>query len=279
MAVIPLANQEDHHRFSIRRRCHLQIHPIALWLAGSPLVNRLQIKYTQPTIMTSTFAPHLDILPPPQRRLWDELGAVPSEFVLYGGTAVALHLGHRQSVDFDLFADRDIDPQKVYQSLAFLDGSTITQQEPNTLTCLLDRSGPVKVSFFGLPHIRRIREPVACPGNALKVASMIDLAATKALVVQQRAQAKDYMDIDALITAGITLPEALAAAKLVYGSAFSPTPTLKALSYFGDGDLETLIQDVRERLVRAVQAVDPLRLPSLNRIEGRHDRTDRGRSR
>jgi hypothetical protein len=50
--------------------------------------------------MTDRFAPRLDILPEPQQRLWPELAEIPAEFVLYGGTAVALHLGHRQSVDF-----------------------------------------------------------------------------------------------------------------------------------------------------------------------------------
>jgi len=43
------------------------------------------------------FKPRLDRLPPPQRRLWAELAALPPEFVLYGGTAIALHLGHRES--------------------------------------------------------------------------------------------------------------------------------------------------------------------------------------
>jgi hypothetical protein len=43
--------------------------------------------------MTDDFRPRLDILPPAQRRLWDELAAVPAEFVLYGGTAIALRLG------------------------------------------------------------------------------------------------------------------------------------------------------------------------------------------
>ncbi len=52
-----------------------------------------------------TFNPRLDILPLSQRRLWDELGELPEEFVLYGGTAIALHLGHRQSVDFDFFTN------------------------------------------------------------------------------------------------------------------------------------------------------------------------------
>jgi nucleotidyltransferase AbiEii toxin of type IV toxin-antitoxin system len=52
----------------------------------------------------------LEILPPAQRRLWDELGALPSEFVLYGGTAVALHRGHRASLDFDFFGWTAFDP-------------------------------------------------------------------------------------------------------------------------------------------------------------------------
>jgi hypothetical protein len=46
------------------------------------------------------FSPRTDILPAAQLRLWRELSAVPDEFVLYGGTAIALHLGHRTSVDF-----------------------------------------------------------------------------------------------------------------------------------------------------------------------------------
>lgn len=49
------------------------------------------------------FTPRLDILPPAQRSLWPHLAQVPGHFVLYGGTAIALHLGHRQSVDFDFF--------------------------------------------------------------------------------------------------------------------------------------------------------------------------------
>ena len=48
------------------------------------------------------FEPHLDILPEEQRICWSLLNGVSEEgFVLYGGTALALRLGHRQSVDFD----------------------------------------------------------------------------------------------------------------------------------------------------------------------------------
>lgn len=48
--------------------------------------------------------PRLDILPAQQRSLWPELAAVPRRFILYGGTAIALQLGHRVSIDFDFFA-------------------------------------------------------------------------------------------------------------------------------------------------------------------------------
>jgi Nucleotidyl transferase AbiEii toxin, Type IV TA system len=218
----------------------------------------------------------LDILPPAQRRLWDELRTLPPYFVLYGGTALALQLGHRQSEDFDFFADRKIDPDQLYRATPFLDGSQITRQEPDTLTCLLDRGGSVRVSFFGLPHLARIRAPLIAEGNGLKIASLLDIAGTKAAVVQQRAQAKDYVDIDALITqGGIDLPMHLAAAQAIYGSRFAPTPTLKALTYFGDGDLPTLANDIKHRLAQAAAAADPLRLPALARKPARR-RKDRG---
>jgi hypothetical protein len=214
--------------------------------------------------MAKTFRPRLDVLPPAQRRLWDELGPLPGHFVLYGGTALALHLGHRQSEDFDFFAARDINPDQTYRAVPFLAGAQVIQQEPNTLTCLVERNGPVKVSFFGVPHLARIRAPLIAQDGGVRVASLVDIAGTKAAVVQQRAQAKDYVDIDALISlAGVDLATQLAAARAVYGSHFAPTPTLKALTYFGDGDLPTLDEDIRRRLVQAATSVNPSQLPTL----------------
>jgi len=84
--------------------------------------------------MTADFQPNLSILAAPQRRLWDELETVPSEFVLYGGTALALHLGHRQSVDFDFFGNRLFDPARLAATIPFLTRATTTQQGPNTLS-------------------------------------------------------------------------------------------------------------------------------------------------
>jgi len=64
----------------------------------------------------------------------------------------------------------------------------------------------------------------------LRIAGLLDLAGTKAAVVQKRAEARDYIDIDALIHCGnIGLPYALSAAKWIYGSQFNPELTLKSL--------------------------------------------------
>jgi hypothetical protein len=213
-----------------------------------------------------TFSPHLGILPASQRLLWEDLHEVPPYFVLYGGTAIALHIGHRDSIDFDFFAFRPFDTMVLYNEIPFLAGSQIIQQAKNTLTCRVDRAGSVKISFFGLPQIHAI-EPPHIAENGLKIASLIDLAGMKAAVVQQRPEAKDYIDIDAIMGHGISLPTALAAAQAIYGQGFNPQITLKALSYFGEGDLEKLPQAVKERIIKAVESVDLGSLPKLKKGE------------
>jgi hypothetical protein len=94
------------------------------------------------------FSPHLEILPPAQRQLWTELDQVPTEFTLYGGTAIALHLGHRQSADFDFFGNRPFDPAKLQAAIPFLAGARAAHREKNTLTAILNRGSEVTVSFF-----------------------------------------------------------------------------------------------------------------------------------
>ena len=54
--------------------------------------------------------PNFSLLPESQREVWKRLGATPGNFVLYGGTALALRLGHRESIDFDFFCHRSFQP-------------------------------------------------------------------------------------------------------------------------------------------------------------------------
>lgn len=228
--------------------------------------------------MAKRLNPRLDILPAPQRRLWDELAEVPEPFILYGGTAIASTLATgNQRTSTSSATRRSIPGPSTPRSHAFKDQQS-RKATPNTLTCLVDRGGPVKVSFLGVPNLARVRAPFTTTGTPVRVADLFDLAGTKAAVVQARAQQKDYIDIDAMMAAGIDLPTHLAAACLVYGASFAPTETLKALTYFGDGDLPALKDAIKRRLTRAAAAVDALRLPSLRRTAPRRQQdrdTDR----
>lgn len=215
-----------------------------------------------------TFSPDLTVLPEAQRRLWGELRAVPVEFTLYGGTAIALQLGHRTSVYFDFFGRADMDVISLERGLPFLDRADVVQREKSRLTAIVDRGAPVKVSFVAVSRLPRFAPALIAEDNGLRVASLLDLAGTKSLVIQVRAAAQDYIDMDALIHAGgIGLPFALAAGRKLYGRSFNPEITLKALSYFGDGDLRELPADLKRRLARAVQDVDLDRLPKLVSID------------
>jgi predicted nucleotidyltransferase component of viral defense system len=160
-------------------------------------------------------APKLEILPRPQRRLWSELKNTPQEFVLYGGTALALRLGHRTSEDFDFFSNEPFLPEALQKAIGYLDGAEIRQVEENTLTVIVDRDGPVKVSFFGNVKLNRVQDPDVMPENGIKVASPLDVAATKLATIQQRALTRDYEDILALVNNGVSLSEMLAAAEAV----------------------------------------------------------------
>jgi len=94
------------------------------------------------------FEPRFNILPAAQKVLWPELAEIPKHFVLYGGTGLALRLGHRGSVDFDFFSSEHIIPSELLKSLTLLRNAKILQNVSQTLTVQVDRNGPVKLSFF-----------------------------------------------------------------------------------------------------------------------------------
>lgn len=97
-----------------------------------------------------TFSPRLDVLPQPQRELWPELATVPRRYVLYGGTALALRLAHRPSVDFDFFAHDHLDHRELETVVPFMRDAVVLDERPDTRTVLVARAGgEVKISFFG----------------------------------------------------------------------------------------------------------------------------------
>jgi hypothetical protein len=211
------------------------------------------------------FTPHLEILPLPQKMLWAELHATPEYFTLYGGTALALHLGHRKSVDFDFFSRMPFEANDLMRSIPYLEGAERIDVSKNNLTCRVDRDGGVKMQFFGGLSLGSIEPRQQPTGAGFWVASLIDVAGTKVKVLPERSEAKDYLDVDALLQHGMDLPTMLGAANAIYGRSFNPVLSLKALTYFAD--VSQLPDGVKERLTKASLNVDLAKIPTFMPVQ------------
>ena len=205
---------------------------------------------------------HLDILPPAQLKLWPLLKDVPKEFILYGGTAVALQLGHRISVDFDFFSNSPLNKNKLITSFPLLQKYQLVQPELNTIDCIIDfPEGAVKLQFLaGLGGRQKQISTPFVADNQLQIASLKDLFATKLNTIQHRAECKDYIDINAIINSGISLAEGLGCAIAVFGRLFDPATSLRALCSYRDGDLDELEEKIKKRLSSEAAAVEKIPL-------------------
>jgi hypothetical protein len=224
--------------------------------------------------MPVTFEPRLDILPESQRRLWPELDAVPADFVLYGGTGLALQLGHRASEAFDFFSSSGFDPDRLRSRLPFFrdlypaDTDAWVNRKRDKLEAFMDRGGVVKVAFFGgLDTLQRVEDPRRANGSHVLVAALVDLAGMKMRVIQVRGSWKDYVDIHALVSHGIDVPTGLAAAKAIDRS-FDPITSIRALQFYGDGTLNRVPATMQRDLTRWAQTVDLSNLPVLHSKRG-----------
>lgn len=201
--------------------------------------------------MPRCFEPRFDVLPPAQREIWPRLK--PAEglsFVLYDGTAVALCLGHRTSLDFDFFRAEPLDKSKLRSAFAFLGDADVLQDSVDTVVVSVKApSGTVKLSFFGGIGFGRIGEPLQSADGVLLVASMDDLMATKLKAILDRAEARDYRDIAAMLRHGASLERGLGGFRAMFKG--EPATVLRALGWFKDGDLPALSKADRDVLTAA----------------------------
>jgi hypothetical protein len=211
--------------------------------------------------MPQRLEPKLDVLPPAQKEIWTSLAPAPHlNFVLYVGTAIALHLGHRESLDFDFFRSEPLDKDQIRAAFRFFNGAGILQDTPDTPDTLVVLakmpSGPVKVSFFGGIRFGRVNDPLPTRDDILLVASLDDLMATKLKATLDRAEAKDYRDIAEMISAGVSLSAGVSAFRAMFNG--EPSQVLRSIGYFGDGDLDTLARTDQDLLRNARDRVGKL---------------------
>ncbi len=115
------------------------------------------------------------------------------DFYLAGGTALALQLGHRDSIDFDFFSNKNIDTEKLFSKikLIFKNHEIIkVQDEKNTLTVFIDDN--IKLSFFTYDY-KLIKKTIN--EDYFNIASILDIACMKLSAIISRATNKDYIDL------------------------------------------------------------------------------------
>ncbi len=176
-------------------------------------------------------------LPEAQRRALDRLKSVPrmADFYLAGGTAVAVHLGHRLSVDLDFFSVRpDVDLDAVRDSVrhAFAEASTVAQTDAAVL--LLCDGAPIDLVRYPYPPLRAIERTA----DGIAVASLLDLAAMKLGALSRRGLRRDFWDLAEIVRrGGVTLEEACRAYRERYGVAEADLyHVLRSLTWFEDAE-------------------------------------------
>jgi hypothetical protein len=131
---------------------------------------------------------HREALTERGKAIFSQLGAF-NDFYLAGGTALALQIGHRLSMDFDLFSHEEI-PHPLLSKVkrVFKDTScTVSVNDPGELTVFVN---DVKVTFLRYPYpvILDLRSE-----NGLALLSIPEIAATKAYTIGRRGSYKDYV--------------------------------------------------------------------------------------
>lgn len=159
-----------------------------------------------------------------------ELMANPSldNFVLVGGTALALQIGHRKSVDLDLFTVAPFDPDTLLADLLPVFTPTLLQKSSLSLICAIDN---IKVDFihFRYPFIRPVRLE-----EGLRMLSVEDIAPMKLDAISGRGSKKDFFDVYYLLQY-FTLDEmfGLYLEKYPHQTTFH---VLRSLAYFVDAE-------------------------------------------
>lgn len=133
---------------------------------------------------------HKEILTKEQTELLPLIAEFSKNFGLVGGTAVALHLGHRRSIDFDLFSKKDFGNQSLLNKI-------LQREKPEPI--IVNKLGEltlivkgVKLTFFHYPYEITYSESI--PG-VIRIPDLLTLAAMKAFALGMRSKWKDYVDL------------------------------------------------------------------------------------
>jgi len=177
-----------------------------------------------------------EILEPPQRSALAVLAQapIPSGIYLAGGTALALHLGHRRSVDLDFFSREPFEGENLAGLLRRLGDIRVERNEPGAFRGQLSGA---QVSFIRYEY--PLLDPPIEPEFGPRVAGIRDIACMKLSAIMSRGSRRDFVDLYAVSRHGHGMEEIYGWFRLKYrGISYDPYHLAKSLVYFVDAENE-----------------------------------------
>lgn len=193
---------------------------------------------------------HKEILTKEQLELLHLLKMFSKDFGLVGGTAIAFYLGHRRSIDFDLFTDKVFKNQNILNRILKI--SKIDRIIVNKLDELTLLIKGVKFTFFRFPYGVDYPEKIY---NIINMPDLLSLAAMKAFALGMRAKWKDYVDSYFIIKDYYSIDEIAKRGKEIFGNEFNEKIFRGQLAYFKDIDYGEEVEflpgfDVKDEIIK-----------------------------
>jgi hypothetical protein len=174
---------------------------------------------------------HEEILNTAQCELLPLMKQFAREYYLVGGTAIALQIGHRRSIDFDMFKLSAINHKKTLDKITKAGFETLVTRRVSEQMNLLVNN--VKLTFFQYPFPVVPEERF---NDVFRMPSLLSLAAMKAYALGRRSKWKDYVDLYFLLTRHFTINEIADKAQSIFGDLFSEKLFRAQLSFYDDVD-------------------------------------------
>lgn len=172
---------------------------------------------------------HKEILTKEQIELLPVIGEFSKKFGLVGGTAIALHIGHRESIDFDLFSLQSFGNMQLRNKISEkIKIDNIAVNKLGEFTILLKG---VKITFFHYPFKIKFNENF---GYSIKMPDLLTLAAMKAYALGMRNKWKDYVDLYFIIKDFHSIEEIIKKTREIFKDEFNERMFRTQLSYFKD---------------------------------------------
>jgi len=193
---------------------------------------------------------HIEVFNSEQDKLLPFIKGFQRSFYMVGGTAIALHLGHRRSIDFDLFTLKPLNKSRIKGKLMQIPFKQIPIFEDFDQLHLLIND--VKFTFFSYPY--PVLHPVKV-SSVITIPSLLSLVAMKAFALGRRAKWKDYVDLYFIIHDYYTIEEISREAKKIFDQQFSEKLFRQQLAFHKDIDytelIEFLVQPVSDEEIKS----------------------------